>query len=98
MCGIVKLLQTPVAALVPKIILYVTTKDMAWKLYSHLLGEGVSRATVEVYHASLTLETKSRVYQDFKGNSGTRCVIATVAFGMVCCSFFRCNAFYIVNN
>lgn len=85
LCGLVKILKTPVVALIPKVILYVQTKDMAWKLYSYLLGESVPRSTIEVYHASLTHETKCRVYREFKNHSSCRkCLIATVAFGMVC--------------
>ena len=85
LCGITKILQTSVAALIPKMILYVQTKEMAWKLYSHFLGEGVSHRTLDVYHASLTTGTKSRVYREFKsGSSCMKCLIATVAFGMVC--------------
>ena len=58
---------------------------MAWKIYSHLLGEGVCRNNIEIYHASLTLQTKSRVYRAFRNSSSCiRCLIATVAFGMVC--------------
>ena len=83
-CGIVKLLQTSVNALIPKTIVYVHTKDMAWKVYSHLIGESVPRSVVDVYHASLTRETKSRVYLAFKHTSSLKCLIATVAFGMVC--------------
>lgn len=84
LCGVAKILRTPVAALIPKVILYVQTKDMSWRLYSHLLSEGVSRGTIDIYHASLTPETKSRVYREFRSSSSPlKCLIATVAFGMV---------------
>lgn len=85
MCGIVKILTTPVVALVPKVILYVQTKDMAARLYTHFLAESVSRSTVEVFHASLTPQKKSEVYQSFKSSTSClKCLVATVAFGMVC--------------
>lgn len=83
----VGLLKTTVAALIPKVIVYVQSKDIATKLYRHFLGESVSPLTVDVYHANLTPETKSRVYKEFKSNrSCIKCLVATVAFGMVCSS------------
>lgn len=38
---------------------------------------------VGAYHASLTQQTKSHVQQQFQGSSNMRCVVATIAFGMV---------------
>jgi superfamily II DNA helicase RecQ len=91
LCGIAKISQTPVAALIPKTILYVQTKDMASRLYSYLVGESVNRSFVGVYHASLTPQTKSTVYKVFKsGTSCMKCLVATVAFGMVCYLPFFC--------
>ena len=41
MSGVVNILKTPVAVIIPKMILYVQRKEVAWKVYSHLLGEGI---------------------------------------------------------
>ena len=85
----VHILKTPIAALIPKMVVYVQTKDMAWKVYSHLLSESVARGVIDVYHASLTRETRSRVARDFMSTSSSlKCLVSTVAFGMVCCLFF----------
>lgn len=71
--------------IIPKMIVYVQTKDMAWKVYSHIQRESAERHYIGVYHASLTQATKRAVYLDFKCSGSTmRCLIATVAFGMVC--------------
>lgn len=36
-----------------------------------------------LYHASTTRETKSHYQRGFSGASSIRCLVATVAFGMV---------------
>lgn len=78
------MLKTRNAFIIPKMIVYVRTKDMAWKVYSHLLRESVQRCYLGVFHADLTQATKSSVYQNFRSNgSSLKCLIATVAFGMV---------------
>ena len=63
------LLKTTVTALVPKMVVYVQSKGMAFKIYSHLLGESVSRTAIDVYHASLTPANKMRVYREFRSGS-----------------------------
>lgn len=67
-----------------KTIVYVHTKDAAWKLY-HVLQKSVLRKScVAFYHADLTQETKSYTYQNFLSASSTiKCLVATNAFGMV---------------
>ena len=37
-----------------------------------------------MYHASLTHETKAHCQREFSENGSVRCLVATVAFGMVC--------------
>lgn len=79
------MLKSPNGFIIPKMLVYVQTKDMAWRLYSHMQREAAKRCYVGVYHANLTQTTKSIVYQDFRSSgSSMRCLIATVAFGMVC--------------
>ena len=85
MCGIANMLKPRNGFIIPKIIVYVQTKDMASKVYSLLQKESVNRSYVTVYHANLTQATKSTVFQDFSSNrSSVGCLIATIAFGMVC--------------
>ena len=58
---------------------------MTWKVHSLLQREAAKQCYVGVYHADLTPHTKSAVYSQFKSaGSSLRCLIATVAFGMVC--------------
>ena len=65
--------------------MYVPTKDNAWKLYHHLQKESANKDFVGMYHANLTSNTKLAVYSDFRRiDSSLRCLVATVAFGMVC--------------
>lgn len=69
---------------IPKTIVYVQTKDMVWKVYHFLQQAALKRCYVGMYHANLTSHTKSVVHQDFRGpSSSLRCLVATVAFGMV---------------
>ena len=69
---------------IPKTIVYVQTKDMAWKVFHFLEQTAAKRCYVGMYHANLTSHTKSVVYQDFRGSSSSlRCLLATVTFGMV---------------
>ena len=85
LCGIAAMLKSSNGFIIPKMIVYVQTKDMAWKVYSFLQRESEKRCYVTVYHANLTQTTKSMVYQEFSSpSSSVRCLVATVAFGMVC--------------
>lgn len=86
--GIAEMLKSP-AFIIPKSIVYVQTKDMAWKVYSYLQRVCARHSYVGVYHASLTQATKAHIYQEFRsGGSTLRCLIATVAFGMVCTGLY----------
>ena len=65
-------------------IVYVHTKDVAWKVYHFLQGASATQCYVGMYHASLTQHTKSSIYCEFRSTtSSLRCLVATVAFGMV---------------
>lgn len=79
------MLKSPSGFIIPKMIVYVQTKNAAWRVYSCLQKESAKRSYVAVYHASLTQTTKLAVYEDFRSSgSSLRCLVATVAFGMVC--------------
>lgn len=66
----------------PKMVIYCQTKELSVSLH-RLLRINASSA-VAVYHASLTEETKKAVYEEFcHPGSQIRCLIATVAFGLV---------------
>ena len=82
--GLANVLKSATYTDIPKTIVYVQTKDMAWKVYHFLQEAALKRCYLGMYHANLTSSTKSSVYQSFKGGSSTlRCLVATVAFGMV---------------
>lgn len=68
---------------IPKILLFVQTKNIACKVYGFLISTAFSSSYVGMYHASLTHFTKERIRADFQGNTNLRCLVATVAFGMV---------------
>ena len=66
-------------------IVYVPTKNTACKVYHFLKAASMDKQSVGMYHADLTQATKSAVYQEFLHSSSVvRCLVATVAFGMVC--------------
>ena len=68
-----------------KVIVYVPTKNTACKVYHFLRAASTNKQSVGMYHADLTQATKSSVYQDFtRSCSVVRCLVATIAFGMVC--------------
>ena len=84
MAGVAKMLQRTSPSDIPKILLlFVQTKNMACKVYGCLISAAFSNSYVGMYHASLTHFTKERIRADFQGNTKLRCLVATVAFGMV---------------
>ena len=69
---------------IPKTIIFTQTKDMASKVYDVLKKSAFKSHYVSMYHASLTQRTKSFVQRQFGTNeSCLRCLVATIAFGMV---------------
>ena len=69
----------------PKTLLYVSSKNMACKIYHHLKAASGDKQSVGIYHADLTPSFKFSVYQQFSAlTSRVWCLVATVAFGMVC--------------
>lgn len=71
---------------VPKMIIFCQTKEAAVKIYRLLLIQSsCNKEYVCMFHASLTRTTKVVIQQRFQSSSSTlRCLVATVAFGMVC--------------
>ena len=65
-------------------IVFTQTKNAAVKVYDTLSKASYKRHYVDMYHASLTPQTKSFAQQQFQtSESELRCLVATVAFGMV---------------
>ena len=69
----------------PKTIIFTRSKDLACKIAYTLQQSAVKKNYVGVYHASLTQHTKRVIQEGFSSaTSSLRCLVATVAFGMVC--------------
>lgn len=62
---------------------------MAWKVYHFLQEAALKQCYLGMYHANLTSNTKSIVYQSFRGT--LRCLVVTVAFGMVGAYIIMCT-------
>ena len=74
---------------IPKTIVFAQTKAVVCKLYKYLTA-ALGSTVVGMYHASLTPTYKQSLQRQFSSNeSSLRCLVATVAFGMV--SFFLIN-------
>ena len=68
----------------PKTIIFVQTKAIACKIFSLLKAATLSvPSRVDMYHASNTESTKAQVRRDFSGQTQLRCLVSTIAFGMV---------------
>ena len=83
LAGIAHWLKTFPSKSVPKTLVFVQTINTGCKLYSWLSQCASSRGLVGFYHASLTQATKAHFHDMFKKQSDLRCLVATVAFGMV---------------
>jgi len=67
----------------PKTVIFCSRKETVSLVYRFLCHS--DKSSITMYHASLTEETKKAVYSEFsKPTSRIRCLIATLAFGMVC--------------
>ena len=68
----------------PKTIIFCRQKRTVCDVYDHITRSLKCKSLVTVYHASLSAETKEHVYHSFCGErSQLRCLVSTVAFGMV---------------
>ena len=82
--GLSTMLKTSLTCNIPKVIVYVPTKNIACKVYTFLKAASTNKKLVGMYHANLTQKTKSSTYYDFLSTtSDTQCLVATIAFGMV---------------
>lgn len=70
---------------IPKTLVFTQTKNLACKVYRTLHQSAINKDYVGMYHADQTKQTKSLMQQAFSGaHSSMRCLVATIAFGMVC--------------
>ena len=83
LAGLSVMLQSPSPSSIPKTLVFVRTKNDACKVYGMLNTAAYSDSYVGMYHASLTNQTKEKVRADFQGATKLRCLVATVAFGML---------------
>ena len=73
------------SAQIPKCIVYTQTKNSACKVYGFLAASAHNRKSVGLYHANITKSNKVMTHSEFsKADSDLRCLVATVAFGLVC--------------
>ena len=69
----------------PKSLVFCHTKEVAVKIYKHLIQFSRSKEYVSLFHASLTQATKVHIVAQFRlAHSSLRILVATIAFGMVC--------------
>ena len=67
---------------IPKTIVFATT-NVVCRCYAMLSKRAVQRKYVGMFHASMAPMTKATRVVDFT-NGTIRCLVSTVAFGMVC--------------
>ena len=74
--------------------MFAGTKNAVCRCYDMLSKHAVHRKYVGMFHASMAPTTKATRVVDF--TSGTiRCLVSTVAFGMVCISYPNCLYMYL---
>ena len=84
MSGLIASLESGKPENTPKTLIFCQTKEAVVKVYRLLLQSAKSRESVSMFHASLTKGTKQAIHHEFQSpSSALRCLVATVAFGMV---------------
>ena len=69
--------------LAPKILIFVSTKEAAVKVYQLLVHLAQHKDSVSTFHASLTAGTKTLLVELFRSqHSWLHVLVATIAFGM----------------
>ena len=64
--------------------IFCKTKTQCVQVYTMFRKMSSHKDLVSMYHATLSEETKSFLYQQFtSGHSDLRCLVCTIAFGMV---------------
>ena len=77
-------LKSTLAESIPKTLVFTQTKDSAWKVFHVLQRAAVKNEYVGMYHADQAERTKLFIQRGFSNpHSDMRCLVATVAFGMV---------------
>ena len=68
---------------VPKTLIFCTSKDTLYNVYSHLVRScnGITKGTVGQYHATMTDAGRTQHYEYFK-NGKEKVMVATSAFGL----------------
>ena len=88
LAGIASWLTSPRPLSVPKTLIFTQNKNIACKLYVWLSQCAATKTCVNMYHASLTHTTKAHIQEEFSSaHASLRCLVSTVAFGMVLFSF-----------
>ena len=68
----------------PKTLIFCKTKTQCVKVYTLLRSMSAHKGLVSMYHATLSEETKAFLYRHFSARqSDLRCLVCTIAFGMV---------------
>ena len=68
---------------IPKTIVFTQTKTMACKVYGYLVKCAKDKQYVSMYHADITRPTKEYLQHALAADTKLRCLVATIAFGMV---------------
>ena len=94
--GIAHWLETLPPLSISKTIIFCADQNIACKLYGWLLQNTAMKGVGSMYQANLTGTTKREIQCMFQKASNLRCLVATVAFGMVLKTFHVCyNAIVI---
>ena len=84
LAGIARWLTSLLPSSVPKTLIFTQTKNIACKMYGWLSQCAATKTCVNMYHASLTHTTKTLIQEEFSSpQADLRCLVSTVAFGMV---------------
>lgn len=68
---------------IPKTIVFASTKHTVCRIYAMLSEHASKKKFVGMFHASMAASTKAVCVTEFKSGR-TRCLVSTIAFGMVC--------------
>ena len=81
----------------PKTVVFCKTKPICVKVHDLLSQTASVKSMVSMYHATLSDQTKRFLHQQFASHaSDLRCLVCTVAFGMV--SYNVCLLSYCVTS
>ena len=68
----------------PKTLVFCKTKSQCVKLFNIFTAMSTHKGLISMYHATLSEETKAFLYRQFTArHSDLRCLVCTIAFGMV---------------